>query len=259
MKATSVCEPVESNAIPSLRKRPAVPRNKRYLDITIILLAAPAIAPVMAVVALLIKMVSTGPLLFRQQRVGLGGRRFDCLKFRTMHVNAPTSVHEHHFAELIRSDRPMVKLDGEDPRLIPFARLLRAAGLDELPQLFNVLRGEMSLVGPRPSTLNEYDSFSPRQRGRTNGLPGLTGLWQVNGKNRTTFSEMIELDLHYLRSQCLWLDLGILLRTPIAVTKQLLETAARKNGTKSSASAGRAHRRRKAPEASRTPVTNPAA
>jgi exopolysaccharide production protein ExoY len=146
------------------------------------------------------------------------------MKFRTMHTAASTIAHERHLAELMRSNRPMTKLDGYDPRLIPLGAMLRSTGLDELPQLFNVLRGEMSLVGPRPCTLQEYEAYSLPQRARSGTLPGLTGLWQVNGKNRTTFNEMIELDIRYVNSLSLWLDLGILLRTPVALLVQVIET-----------------------------------
>ncbi len=198
----------------------AAPRWKRCLDVCLIAIVAPALIPVMLAMALLIKLMSRGPVLFRQPRIGLGGAVFECFKFRTMHVNAPTGVHELHFAQLIHSNRPMSKLDGHDPRIFPFARLWRAVGLDELPQLFNVLRGEMSLVGPRPSTPREFQAFSAAERDRTKGLPGLTGLWQVSGKNDTTFTEMIQLDLRYLRTQCLWLDLGILMRTPLVLLSE---------------------------------------
>jgi hypothetical protein len=125
-----------------------------------------------------------------------------------------TGVHEAHVARLMANNEPMTKLDSRgDARLIPFGRLLRAAGLDELPQLINVLRGEMSLVGPRPCLPAEYDRHLPWQKYRFQTLPGLTGLWQVSGKNRTTFSEMIDLDLQYVRKRTLWLDLKIILKT----------------------------------------------
>jgi lipopolysaccharide/colanic/teichoic acid biosynthesis glycosyltransferase len=203
---------------------PGVPLWKRILDVSLIVMAAPMWLPVMLGISAGIKCLSPGPVLFRQERIGLRGKRFVCLKFRTMHTGAKTVAHEKHLAELMKSDRPMTKLDGHDPRLIPLARMLRSTGLDELPQLFNVLLGEMSLVGPRPSTPSEFDAYTPQQRARTNMLPGLTGLWQVSGKNRTTFNEMIELDIRYLKTQCLWLDLGIMLRTPIALQAQVCET-----------------------------------
>jgi lipopolysaccharide/colanic/teichoic acid biosynthesis glycosyltransferase len=205
-------------------ERHCVPLWKRFLDVSVIFLTAPAWVPLMAGISAAIKILSPGPVLFRQERVGLGGRCFECLKFRTMHTGAATSVHEKHVTDLIRSNRPMRKLDGDDPRLIPLAWILRSSGLDELPQLFNVLRGEMSLVGPRPCTTQEYKSYSPSQRARSETLPGLTGLWQVSGKNRTTFNEMIELDIRYLKTSCLWLDVGIMLRTPVVLLADIVET-----------------------------------
>jgi lipopolysaccharide/colanic/teichoic acid biosynthesis glycosyltransferase len=196
--------------------------------VTVILLTAPVWATLMAGIAWWIKLVSRGPVLFKQERVGLGGARFVCLKFRTMHAGCATRAHEDHVRELMRSNRPMLKLDGKDSRLIPVASLLRATGLDELPQLFNVLRGEMSLVGPRPCTLQEYAEYSAPQRARLQVLPGLTGLWQVSGKNRTTFKEMIELDLRYVRLSCLWLDIEILRRTPVVLLTQVWEALRRR-------------------------------
>jgi lipopolysaccharide/colanic/teichoic acid biosynthesis glycosyltransferase len=125
----------------------------------------------------------------------------------------------------MRVDRPMTKLDAYgDPRLAPFGRILRASGLDELPQIFNVLCGEMSLVGPRPCTPNEFAHYQPWQRERVNGLPGLTGYWQVNGKNKTTFNEMIAMDLFYLKNLSLLLDLKIILKTCAVIAGQLFES-----------------------------------
>lgn len=189
-----------------------------------ILITAPMWFPLMLAISVMIKSVSRGTVLFRQERIGLQSRRFMCLKFRTMKTGADTLVHERHMFERFRSNAPMTKLDGRDPRLIPLAWLLRSTGLDELPQLFNVLRGEMSLVGPRPGTLPEYENYSVSQRARLETPPGLTGLWQVSGKNRTTFSEMIELDIRYCKSRTLWMDLAILCRTPPALLVQVAET-----------------------------------
>jgi lipopolysaccharide/colanic/teichoic acid biosynthesis glycosyltransferase len=125
----------------------------------------------------------------------------------------------------MKVDRPMTKLDTfGDPRLAPFGRFLRASGLDELPQIFNVLCGDMSLVGPRPCTPNEFAHYEPWQRERVNGLPGLTGYWQVNGKNKTTFNEMIVLDLFYLEKMSILLDLKIILKTGAVIADQLLES-----------------------------------
>jgi lipopolysaccharide/colanic/teichoic acid biosynthesis glycosyltransferase len=141
-----------------------------------------------------------------------------------MHVGADTTAHERHFKQLLSSDTPMVKMDAAgDPRLIRFGALLRASGLDELPQLINVWRGEMSLVGPRPCLAYELDHYRPWQRERFDTLPGLTGLWQVRGKNKTTFTEMIQLDIHYARTKSLWLDLRIMAATFSTLASQLRE------------------------------------
>jgi len=178
----------------------------------------------MGLISLAIMVVSPGPILFRQERIGYRGRRFSCLKFRTMLVGADTAVHKSHLHSLMNSRAPMKKLDvAGDPRLIPLGALLRSTGLDELPQIINVLRGDMSLVGPRPCVPYEYEAYRPWQKERIKGLPGLTGLWQVSGKNKTTFDEMIHLDISYLRSKSIWLDLGIMLKTAPALLQQVKE------------------------------------
>jgi lipopolysaccharide/colanic/teichoic acid biosynthesis glycosyltransferase len=201
------------------------PRWKRGLDITIIILAMPIWLVAMIVIALGIKFISPGPVFFKQERVGFRGRRFWCLKFRSMKVNADTSCHEGHLRELLASDRPMTKLDASgDSRLIPFGKVFRATGLDELPQIFNVLRGEMSLVGPRPCTPHEFGMYEPWQRQRVNAPPGLTGYWQVNGKNKTTFTEMIAMDIQYSITMSPRMDVTILLKTFPAVLGQVYES-----------------------------------
>lgn len=201
-----------------------VPRWKRTLDLLCILISLPITLPMMAVVAAWIKVASRGPALFRQERIGRNGKRFVLYKFRSMKLNADTSRHSRHFRHLVSSDSPMVKLDLLcDSRLIPGGCFLRAAGLDELPQLLNVLRGEMSLVGPRPCLPEEYHFFSPRQRERFEVLPGLTGIWQVHGKGVSTFSEMNAMDALYVRRSSAGLDLGIMLRTPFALMRQMKE------------------------------------
>jgi lipopolysaccharide/colanic/teichoic acid biosynthesis glycosyltransferase len=143
-----------------------VPAWKRGLDIGLVLLSSPIVVPLGLLIGLVIKVISPGPVLFRQERVGYLGKRFMCLKFRTMAVNADTGVHEGHLTHLMKSDRPMVKLDSNDSRLIRGGRLLRASGLDELPQVINVLRGEMSLVGPRPCLPYEYEKYRGDDRSR---------------------------------------------------------------------------------------------
>lgn len=201
-----------------------IPVWKRVLDVTCILFAAPSLLPVMVLLAILIKCVSRGPVFFRQERVGYWGSRFQCFKFRTMVATNDQTTHHRHVEELMAANVPMTKLDVKgDPRIIPLGRLLRATGLDELPQLINVLRGEMSLVGPRPCLPVEYARYQSWQKERFSTLPGLTGLWQVSGKNRTTFVEMVQLDIQYARELSLWNDLQILLRTLPAVIVQTQE------------------------------------
>jgi len=199
-------------------------RWKRTLDALLILLALPLLVPLALLVALLIRSGSGGPVLFRQERVGYQGRRFMCFKFRTMFVDADTATHRGHLLQLMNSNTPMMKMDSqEDPRIIPFGVWLRASGLDELPQLINVLRGEMSLVGPRPCLPYEYDQYLPWQKERFQTVPGLTGLWQVSGKNKTTFVEMVVLDIMYAKHKTLWWDLKIILMTIPALVIQMLE------------------------------------
>jgi len=142
-----------------------------------------------------------------------------------MKMNADTTAHQAYLNQLMGSNAPMVKMDAKrDSRLIPGGWLLRATGLDELPQIINVLRGEMSLVGPRPCIPYEYENYTIWQKQRFTSLPGLTGLWQVSGKNKTTFSEMIHLDIQYANKKSLWLDLKIMVMTAPALLQQVIET-----------------------------------
>lgn len=202
--------------------RTSNPRWKRAMDLAFCAMTLPLLALLALFMATMIKFGSPGPVLFRQERVGHRGKRFICYKFRTMQVGADSALHQTHFVQLIQSNGPMDKLDGRgDPRLIPGGRLIRATGLDELPQIINVMRGEMSLIGPRPCVPYEYDRHLPWQQARYNAVPGLSGLWQVSGKNRTTFEEMIHLDLHYAKTVSLMLDLKIVLMTIPALLQQL--------------------------------------
>lgn len=202
-----------------------LPIWKRTLDLGIILLFSPILFLVGSGIALLIKLGSSGPVLFRQLRVGYKGQEFMCYKFRSMKVDSETDSHRGHTAQLIKSEAPMTKLDAEkDPRIIPFGSLLRCTGLDELPQLINVLRGEMSLVGPRPCIPYEAEAYEAWQRHRFDAVPGLTGLWQVSGKNRTTFNQMIHLDIDYSKRASLWLDIKIIVKTLPALLVQCYDT-----------------------------------
>lgn len=193
---------------------PTIPRWKRVLDVACVVSAAPVLAPFFLLIACAIKIVSPGPVFFRQERIGFREKRFRCWKFRSMRPDADTTTHRKHLTELIHSDVPMTKMDQRgDARLIPLGAWFRATGLDELPQLINVLRGEMSLVGPRPCTPYEYEDYAPWHKERFRTLPGLTGLWQVSGKNHTTFNQMVNLDIYYANNLTLWLDLKIILKT----------------------------------------------
>jgi lipopolysaccharide/colanic/teichoic acid biosynthesis glycosyltransferase len=202
--------------------RPPAVGWKRTLDVVCCLGAMPVFVVLTFFFATLVALTSPGPVIFRQERVGYRGRRFLIYKFRTMHVGANVAIHQAHWSQLIESGKPMQKLDAHsDTRMIPGAWLLRAMGLDELPQIVNVLRGEMSIVGPRPCLPYEYECYSSRERKRCDAVPGLTGLWQVSGKNSLTFSQMVELDIRYAVGKSLWLDLRIILLTLPALFVQI--------------------------------------
>lgn len=199
-----------------------IPGWKRALDLTLVFVTAPLWLPLMALLGTLIKLISPGPAFFRQERVGYRGRHFICYKFRSMKINAETRVHEDYLKQLIQNDCPMTKLDESgDSRLIPLGRIFRSTGLDELPQILNVIRGEMSLVGPRPCTPHEFKNARDLRASRVAAPPGLTGYWQVNGKNKTTFREMIAMDDFYANHMSLRMDIIILLRTVPAILEQI--------------------------------------
>jgi lipopolysaccharide/colanic/teichoic acid biosynthesis glycosyltransferase len=223
-RRAAVTAAVEASAIVAVEP---IPAWKRGLDCLVIGLLFPFWFPLAVVIAGWIKIVSPGPVFYRQARVGRGGHLFNILKFRSMKVDASTSSHEQHLEQLIKTNAPMAKLDGQaDPRIIPGGRCLRAIGLDELPQLLNILMGHMSLVGPRPSTPNEFTFFTEAQKVRVGVLPGLTGYWQVSGKNKLTFEQMISLDLQYIARMNFWLDLAIMLATVPAMLLQYAESRA---------------------------------
>jgi len=203
-------------------KNTGLPSWKRVLDVCGILVMLPVLLPVALVMAVIIRAISTGPVLFRQERIGYQGCRFTCLKFRTMFQGSETATQQVHFDHLVQADAPMTKMDAQgDKRIIPFGRIMRAAGLDEIPQLINVLKGEMSLTGPRPCLPGEVERFIPWQHERFEAVPGLTGLWQVSGKNRLTFNQMVQLDIHYVKTMSLWLDLKIIAMTLPALAFQM--------------------------------------
>jgi lipopolysaccharide/colanic/teichoic acid biosynthesis glycosyltransferase len=204
------------------RQRAKAPGWKRCLDLGMLLALLPFMLPVFLLTALWIKAVSRGPAFFCQDRIGKDGKRFKMYKFRSMRHGVPTSPHIDHVRRLVEADLPLKKLDAMgDSRLIPGGGFIRHACLDELPQLLNVIRGEMSLVGPRPCLPEEFEFFSKEQMTRFRVLPGLTGHWQVSGKNSTTFSEMGALDSHYSSHASVWMDLAIVAKTPPAILSQI--------------------------------------
>lgn len=200
---------------------------KRAIDVVLSLVALIGLSPLLLLIALLVKLTSKGPVLFRQERVGRCGVPFTFLKFRSMYVNNDSSIHREYVAKLIsgeskvgqaNSPKPVTYKIVNDPRITPLGNFLRKSSLDELPQLINVLKGDMSLVGPRPPLPYEFERYRTWHKRRVIEVkPGITGLWQVMGRSRTTFDEMVRLDLRYVRSWSLGLDFRILLETPRAV------------------------------------------
>jgi len=200
---------------------------KRIFDIGGATFGIIVTAPLMLIIAVLIKFTSPGPIFFRQERIGFLGRTFTFLKFRTMGVNADPAVHETYVTNLINGRhgkinrgteaQPLYKIN-DDPRVTGLGRILRKTSLDELPQLFNILRGDMSLVGPRPPIAYEVEKYRLWHCGRVFEVkPGLTGLWQVSGRSQTSFDEMVRLDLQYADHWSIWLDIKIILKTFRAV------------------------------------------
>jgi lipopolysaccharide/colanic/teichoic acid biosynthesis glycosyltransferase len=201
---------------------------KRVMDIAGSVLLLLLFSPVFAIIAVAIKLTSQGPVLFGQERMGQFGKRFKFLKFRSMYLNNAPKIHQEYIQQFIaggkeeagqaKSEAPTVYKITNDPRVTPVGRFLRKTSLDELPQFWNVLIGEMSLVGPRPPVPYEFEIYQHWHRRRVLEVqPGITGLWQVSGRSRTTFDEMVRLDLQYRKSWSLWLDIKILLATPKAV------------------------------------------
>jgi lipopolysaccharide/colanic/teichoic acid biosynthesis glycosyltransferase len=200
---------------------------KRVMDVVGSTLALVCLAPVILMIALIIKATSKGPIFFRQRRIGQYGESFVFLKFRSMHANNDPRIHQEYVTKMIAGKAQANHENGNaggvykltrDPRITPFGALLRKTSLDELPQFVNVLRGEMSLVGPRPPVPYEVEAYDVWHRRRLlEAKPGITGLWQVSGRCRVKFDDMVRLDLHYARNWSPWMDIKILARTPGAV------------------------------------------
>lgn len=223
--------PSNPTLYPDLEKRQTSNRaalaTKRLTDVMGSLLLLMILSPVFLMIAAAIKLTSRGPVLFRQKRIGEHGTAFTFLKFRSMYINNDPSEHQEYVRQLIAGQakkkpgsskaRGVFKLTN-DPRITPVGRVLRRTSLDELPQLINVLRGEMSLVGPRPPLPYEVEAYATWHRRRLlEAKPGITGLWQVHGRSRVEFDDMVRLDLRYARDCSPLLDLKILLQTPKAV------------------------------------------
>jgi exopolysaccharide biosynthesis polyprenyl glycosylphosphotransferase len=208
----------------SERKNNLPRKMKRFIDIVGSLLALIVFSPIFALIAAAIKLTSEGPVLFRQERVGLWGENFVFLKFRSMYVKQGENPHKKYIEKLIRNnessngsgngEKTVFKLK-DDPRITPIGNFLRKSSLDELPQFVNVLRGEMSLVGPRPPIPYEVEIYDTWHRMRLLSVkPGITGLWQVRGRSSTTFDEMVRMDVRYVTEWSIWQDVKIILKTP---------------------------------------------
>jgi lipopolysaccharide/colanic/teichoic acid biosynthesis glycosyltransferase len=221
----------DSKLYPDLKKKGPRKRLplviKRAIDVAGSSALLLVLSPFLAVIVALIKLTSKGPVIYKQDRLGQFGARFQCLKFRTMYTNNDPKIHQEYVQQFIAgkaglnksegSDQPVYKLV-KDPRVTLIGSFLRKTSLDELPQFWNVLRGDMSLVGPRPPVPYEFEVYDIWHRRRVLEVrPGVTGLWQVSGRNRTRFDEMVRLDLRYCQNWSIWLDLKILLATPGAV------------------------------------------
>ncbi len=221
----------DSKLYPDLKRKVSKKRLplviKRVIDVAGSGALLLALSPFLAVIVALIKLTSEGPVVFEQERLGQYGARFKCLKFRTMYSNNDPKIHQDYVQQYIagkagldkseNSEKPVYKLV-KDPRITSVGGFLRKTSLDELPQFWNVLRGDMSLVGPRPPVPYEFEVYDIWHRRRVLEVkPGVTGLWQVSGRNRMRFDEMVRLDLRYCQTWSIWLDLKILLATPWAV------------------------------------------
>jgi len=224
---------VDSKLYPDISGKPTKRKSsmilKRGMDIVGSMALLIILSPVLAAIAAAIKLTSKGPVIFKQDRLGQYGKSFACLKFRTMFVDNDPKIHREYvqnfIAGTVKEGEPsetesVVYKIKDDPRITPVGRMLRRMSLDELPQFWNVMHNEMSLVGPRPPLPYEFEAYDLWHRRRVLEVkPGVTGLWQVMGRSRTSFDEMVRMDLRYCQRWSLWLDLKILLATPLAVFK----------------------------------------
>jgi exopolysaccharide biosynthesis polyprenyl glycosylphosphotransferase len=221
------------NFYPDITKRKSSKRISRFMkrisDIVGSVIALFIFSPFFLIIPILIKISSEGPIFFRQERLGQYGKKFTFLKFRTMYADSDPTIHKEYLKKFISEQKSYeVEKNGDietsiykikdDPRVTPIGRFLRKTSLDEFPQFFNVLKGEMSLVGPRPPIPYELENYDIWHLRRILEIkPGITGLWQVKGRSATTFDEMVRMDLRYVREWSVWMDIKILFKTPLAV------------------------------------------
>jgi lipopolysaccharide/colanic/teichoic acid biosynthesis glycosyltransferase len=217
---------VQSASIETITINTHYLKAKRILDIVFTLLIGPLLLFVGVIVALWIKLDSKGPIFYRQKRVGLNGIEFEMLKFRSMYVNNDSNIHREKIIKYMKGEK--LNEDGasgmaykhlHDTRITRVGRFIRKTSLDELPQFWNVLRGQMTLVGPRPPLVYEVERYSAHDWLRLIGKPGLTGPWQVYGRSRVTFHHMVDMDIAYLQEQSLWYDSKLIFLTvPVMIT-----------------------------------------
>jgi lipopolysaccharide/colanic/teichoic acid biosynthesis glycosyltransferase len=218
---------VNSAPFQAINIDPGYLRAKRLLDIVLTLLLLIPVCIVIVIVAVLIRLDSPGPIFYRQKRMGLRGAEFSIFKFRSMYVNSDDSIHRNAVVKYMNGQEMNVgtatavkfqfKLS-DDPRVTRVGRFIRKTSIDELPQFFNVLRGEMTLVGPRPPLSYEVEYYTPYQWLRLSGKPGLTGIWQVYGRSRVGFQNMVDMDIEYLLHQSFWEDLKLIaLTVPVMI------------------------------------------
>jgi lipopolysaccharide/colanic/teichoic acid biosynthesis glycosyltransferase len=207
------------------------PLIKRLFDLVVSLVTFILLSPLLILISVVIKLDSPGPSLFRQTRIGKGGKPFTCYKFRTMVDNADQTIYEQFIKEVMHNepnsdkdskDVPFrMKIGWKDSRITRIGRFLRVTSIDELPQLFNVLKGEMSIVGPRPEVPLAVEGYTEYERRRLEVLPGITGLWQISGRSNLTVRQMFVLDVSYVDHRSLWLDLKIFLKTiPVVIARK---------------------------------------
>lgn len=207
-----------ATTLETIRIQRGYQRAKRVLDVTLTLLLLPFLAPIMLIIGLLIRLDSPGPIFYKQQRIGKDGAPFLFFKFRSMYVNNDetthrTAIQQYMQGQQIGCDEANPFKLTKDSRITRIGRFIRKTSLDELPQFLNVLSGEMSLVGPRPPVAYEVEQYDARDHLRLAGKPGLTGIWQVYGRSRVTFKEMVEMDITYLQTQSLLQDLKLIFLT----------------------------------------------